>query len=287
MIEDIKGKAKWLKEHIRKNEWISNEEEFSWFNGYYDNNGRRVEGGTGNETRMMLTGQVFTIMSNTANEEQVRSIIKACDNYLYDESVGGYKLNTDFNEVKTDLGRMFGFAYGHKENGAVFSHMAIMYANALYKRGFVEEGFKVIDSLYSHCNKFEISRIYPGVPEYINSRGRGMYHYLTGSASWLILTVLTEMFGVKGDMGDLKLEPKLLLKQFDENYKAAINMTFAERRFHIEYINEASKEFNEYSIKEIYLDNNKYNSENYSVIYKKDIILLDEGKTHNIKVILE
>lgn len=287
LIEDIKGKAKWLKEHIRKNEWISNEEEFSWFNGYYDNNGRRVEGGTGNETRMMLTGQVFTIMSNTANEEQVRSIIKACDNYLYDESVGGYKLNTDFNEVKTDLGRMFGFAYGHKENGAVFSHMAIMYANALYKRGFVEEGFKVIDSLYSHCNKFEISRIYPGVPEYINSRGRGMYHYLTGSASWLILTVLAEMFGVKGDMGDLKLEPKLLLKQFDENYKAAINMTFAERRFHIEYINEASKEFNEYSIKEIYLDNNKYNSENYSVIYKKDIILLDEGKTHNIKVILE
>ena len=165
--------------------------------------------------------------------------------------------------------------------------MAIMYANALYKRGFVEEGFKVIDSLYSHCNKFEISRIYPGVPEYINSRGRGMYHYLTGSASWLILTVLAEMFGVKGDMGDLKLEPKLLLKQFDENYKAAINMTFAERRVHIEYINEASKEFNEYSIKEIYLDNNKYNSENYSVIYKKDIILLDEGKTHNIKVILE
>ena len=150
---------------------------------------------------MMLTGQVFTIMSNTANEEQVRSIIKACDNYLYDESVGGYKLNTDFNEVKTDLGRMFGFAYGHKENGAVFSHMAIMYAN---KRGFVEEGFKVIDSLYSHCNKFEISRIYPGVPEYINSRGRGMYHYLTGSASWLILTVLAEMFGVKGDMWRFK-----------------------------------------------------------------------------------
>lgn len=287
LIEDISVKAKWLKEHIQKNEWISNEEGFNWFNGYYDNNGRRVEGGNGNKTRMMLTGQVFTIMSNTANEDQVRSIIKTCDNYLYDESVGGYKLNTNFNEIKTDLGRMFGFAYGHKENGAVFSHMAIMYANALYKRGFVKEGFKVINSLYRHCNKFEISRIYPGVPEYINSKGRGMYHYLTGSASWLILTVLTEMFGVKGDMGDLRLEPKLLLKQFDENYKSAINMTFAERKIHIEYINEASKEFNEYSIKEIYLDNNKYNFENYPVIYKKDIILLDEGKTHNIKVILE
>lgn len=287
LIEDISVKAKWLKEHIQKNEWISNEEGFGWFNGYYDNNGRRVEGGIGNEARMMLTGQVFTIMSNTANEDQVRSIIKACDNYLYDESVGGYKLNTNFNEIKTDLGRMFGFAYGHKENGAVFSHMAIMYANALYKRGFVKEGFKVIETLYSHCNKFEISRIYPGVPEYINAKGRGMYHYLTGSASWLILTVLTEMFGVKGEIGDLKFEPKLLLKQFDENNKAEINITFAERKLHIEYINENSKEANEYRIKEIYVDNSKYNFENYPVILKKDIILLDEEETHNIKVILE
>lgn len=35
---------------------------------------------------MMLTGQVFTVMSGTATEEQVKSIIKAADNYLYDET---------------------------------------------------------------------------------------------------------------------------------------------------------------------------------------------------------
>ena len=39
---------------------------------------------------------------------------------------------------------MFGFAYGEKENGAVFSHMAVMYANALYKQGFIKEGYKVL-----------------------------------------------------------------------------------------------------------------------------------------------
>ena len=31
---------------------------------------------------------------------------------------------------------MFGFAYGEKENGAVFSHMTVMFAYALYQRGF-------------------------------------------------------------------------------------------------------------------------------------------------------
>lgn len=287
LISNIEEKAKWIKEHIQKNEWITNKEDYSWYNGYYDNNARRVEGDGKSGTRMMLTGQVFTIMSNTATEEQVESIIKAADKYLYDKSVGGYRLNTNFNEVKTDLGRMFGFAYGHKENGAVFSHMAIMYANALYQRGFVEEGFKVIDTLYSQCNNFDISRIYPGVPEYINERGRGMYNYLTGSASWLILTVLSEMFGVKGKMGDLVFEPKILAKQFDNESKASIAMNFAERQLKVEYVNEDNKEYGEYKVSKIYINGQEYKFNGQPVIDRNVITSLDEIVKHTIKVVLK
>ncbi|EKQ57683.1 MULTISPECIES: cellobiose phosphorylase [unclassified Clostridium] len=286
LISNIEGKAEWLKNHIQKNEWIINKEGYRWYNGYYDNNARRVEGDGEHETRMMLTGQVFTIMSSIATEEQVKSIVKAADKYLYDESVGGYRLNTNFNEVKTDLGRMFGFAYGHKENGAVFSHMAIMYANALYQRCFAEEGFKVIDTLYNHCNNFKVSRIYPGVPEYINQKGRGMYHYLTGSASWLILTVLSEMFGVKGEMGDLAFNPKLLEKQFNEENKATIEMTFAERKLRIEYVNDNRKEYGNYSVNKIYINGKEYKFNGKSAINRATIIELDKNGKHIIKIIL-
>lgn len=96
---------------------------------------------------MMLTSQVFTILSKTAENEQVEQICKAADQYLYNEKAGGYRLNTDFGENRMNLGRMFGFAYGHKENGAVFCHMAVMYAYALYSRGFVNEGYRVLDTL--------------------------------------------------------------------------------------------------------------------------------------------
>ena len=147
LIANIEEKAEWLKEHIRKTEWIEFEQD-AWFNGYYDNDGERVEGEFDSGIRMMLTSQVFAIMSETATREQVDRIVKASDKYLYEENMGGYRLNTDFKEVKLNLGRMFGFAYGHKENGAVFSHMAIMYGNALYQRGFAKEGYKVIDSLF-------------------------------------------------------------------------------------------------------------------------------------------
>ena len=265
LIASLQEKAEWMIAHIRQQEWLTNEVGYSWYNGYYDNSGRRVEGDHENGTRMMLTGQVFTIMNGVATTEQTAELVKAVDHYLYDEAVGGYRLNTDFKEVKADLGRMFGFAYGHKENGAVFCHMATMYANALYQRNFVKEGFKVIDTLYKHCADFDKSRIYPGVPEYINDKGRGMYHYLTGTASWLMLTVVTEMFGVKGKLGDLCFEPKLLAEQFDEEGRASICMTFADKAFKVVYINEMHKECGDYTIGEITIDDLCYEAVDYKI----------------------
>lgn len=254
LAADIREKAEWIKKHIRDTEWVSDGEGESWFNGYYDNNGRQVEGVVNGGVRMMLTSQVFTVMTGVADEKQAESIVKAADKYLYDKNIGGYRLNTNFNEVKTDLGRMFGFAYGTKENGAVFCHMETMFANALYRRGFVKEGFKAVNTLYKHCDNTPVSRIYPGVPEYINGRGRGLYHYLTGAASWMLLTVVTEMFGVKGSIGDLELDPKLLKEQFDSEKKAAISLVYAGKPVKVVYYNEADKEYGEYKISSVKLD---------------------------------
>lgn len=285
LANNLMNKASWIREHIRKTEWITDKCGHSWYNGYYDNHGRRVEGDNDKGVRMMLTSQVFPIMSNTATKEQVEKIVAASDAYLYDASVGGYKLNTNFHEIKDDLGRMFGFAYGHKENGAVFSHMAVMYANALYQRGFVAEGYKVISSLYDHCMNFEKSRIYPGIPEYIGGNGRGLYHYLTGSASWLLLTVLTEMFGVKGRLGDLNLSPKLMLEQFDDNLMAEVSLIFAERSIIISYVNKNVKSYGDYSIGEITVDGVLYDEiSEKGIIRREDIMALDELVEHMIVV---
>lgn len=233
LAADLKNMEHWMKETLRKEEWLSGEPGF--FNGYYDNHGRQVEKNTPEEIRMMLTGQVFAVMSGTATEEQIAELLQAADTYLYDEKRGGYSLNTDFHEVKDDLGRMFGFAYGHKENGAVFSHMAVMFGNALYQRGFAEGGYKALDTLYRQAANVEVSKIYPGIPEYFSDRGRGMYHYLTGAASWYLMTVLTQMYGIKGRYGDLCFEPKLLKSQFDADGKATASLTFAGRKLVVTY----------------------------------------------------
>lgn len=250
----LRKMSEWIKENIRKNEWIKTSGGYSWYNGYYDNNGRRVEGETPSGVRMMLTSQVFTVMSGVATDEQTLKITEAADKYLYDEKAGGYRLNTDFKEIKTDLGRMFGFAYGHKENGAVFSHMVVMYAYALYSRNFVKAGYKAVDSLFKHLSNFQKGRVYPGITEYINDKGQGMYHYLTGSASWLLLTVLTQMYGIKGNYGNLMFEPKLLPEQFDNDRKSSVSFVFGNKKFKATYYNEHNKQYGDYRISEIMID---------------------------------
>lgn len=251
LIASLTNKAEWLKEHIRKTEWL----EEGWFNSYYDNSGRAVEGKQEDgSVRMMLTGQVFTIMSGTATPEQAKQIAGNADKYLYDGERGGYCLNTDFHELKTDLGRMFGFAYGHKENGAVFSHMTTMFGNALYKQGVVKSGYKALDTLYRQSADLEKSRIYPGIPEYFSDKGRGLYHYLTGAASWYLLTILTQVMGVKGCYGDLMLEPKLMSQQFDAKGEASVTSLFRGKEITVVYNNRDDADYGEYAIKSCKLD---------------------------------
>lgn len=226
--------SSWIKEHIRQTEWVSTPEG-SFYNGYYDNHSRKLEGVFSTGTRMTLTGQVFPIMSGTATDEQVRQITEAADKLLYQSHAGGYCLNSDFHEVKDDMGRAFGFAYGHKENGAVFAHMAVMYGNALYRRGFIKEGYKAINALYKQSVDFESSCMYPGLPEYFSERGRGMYPYLTGSASWLMMTMVTEVYGVRGEFGDLAIAPKLLDEQLDGMGELGIELMFNGVKLHVKY----------------------------------------------------
>ena len=285
LIENLTHKADWLMEHVRKTEWLSQEDGEGWFNSYYDNHKNVVEGISEKGVRMMLTGQVFAIMSGTATDNQIGQICKSADHYLYDAAIGGYRLNTDFKELKFDMGRMFGFAYGEKENGAVFSHMAVMYANALYKRGFVKEGYKALQTLADTALAFETSKIYPGIPEYFNSEGRGMYHYLTGAASWYMMTMITEVFGVRGEAGDLTIRPKLLKKQFDENKTASIKCWFAGKEFEVTFRNEEEWEAGRYKIGKAACDGEALQiAENGQALLKRERLQFMADGLHRIEV---
>ncbi len=270
VAHDLRIKGHWIFAHIRKQEKITISlpsrgslpagkagaregcSTYTWFNGYYDNRSERVEGEKNGAICMTLTGQVFAVMSGLADPTEIKGVITSVDKFLKDPKLGGYRLNTDFGlRHYLDLGRAFGFAYGTKENGAFFSHMIVMYAYAMYKRGFAREGYKVLQSIYKMATDVKRSKIYPGIPEYFDSEGRGMYHYLTGSASWLVLTQLTQAFGVRGSQGDLVLAPQLVKEEFNKKGIAAVSCQFASKHITVEYHNPKKLDAGAYQITDV------------------------------------
>jgi cellobiose phosphorylase len=281
---DLKVKSVWLKEHIRKTEWLKE----GFFNGYYDNTGRRVEGKKDNITRMILSSQVLAILSGTAEGWRVRKILENTEKYLMDKKLKSYHLNTDFKEEQHNLGRAFSFVYGDKENGAFFNHMIVMFAYALYRQGRVKEGWKALSSIYNLAMHTQRSNIYPCLPEYFNLEGRGMYSYLTGSASWFVLTIRTEVFGIKGKDGNLLIEPKLCPEQFQKNTSIGIDCIFAGKQFKIEFCNPKRLSFGKYNITEAVL--NKHNlilkESPFILIDRKTILGLAQNKVNNLAILL-
>lgn len=254
LAADLREKARWIYHHLIENELVKTCSGDVYFNGYYNNDGQKVDGEFEDGVRMNLTAQVFTAMFGLASEEQVHQGYIACKKYLKDPNTGGYRLNTPLGPNKLNFGRGFAFAYGEKENGATFCHMAVMYMNALYSRHFVHEAYEVFKSLYDLSSGISTASIYPGIPEYFNAAGKGLYHYLTGSASWLLLTVLTQMYGVRGDYGDLVLEPKLTAEQFDARGKASVKTTFRGKKIQVRYNNPKKLDYGQYTIEKVELN---------------------------------
>jgi cellobiose phosphorylase len=279
LIVNLKAKSEWMMRHIRAKEWLKE----GFFNGYYDNKCKRVDGKKGKLLRMTLASQVFPIISEVADENQIKDILKSSRRYLLDKEFRGYRLNTDFKEEQHDLGRAFSFAYGEKENGSFFNHMVVMFAFALYKRGFTHEGWEVLSSIFRMAQDSATSKIYPCLPEYFNSEGRGMYSYLTGSASWFALTLLTEVFGVKGRDGDLYIEPKLDAQNFRNSTSLTVMRNFAGIRLKVKFINPRKLAYPRYRIVKVSLNSHSLNLlQGKTVIIKRSLLVKLAQKPLNI-----
>ncbi|MCX5665683.1 MAG: cellobiose phosphorylase [Candidatus Omnitrophica bacterium] len=284
LADDLKRKSVWMAGHIRKTEWLKE----GFFNGYYNDDGKRVEGTDRGTVNMMLPSQVFPIMAGVADKQQIADILKSANYHLSDKEKGAFHLNTDFGKELQRLGRAFSFTYGEKENGAFFNHMTVMFAYALYRRGYAREAWCVLSSIYNMAVNTVKSKIYPCLPEYFNLEGRGMYCYLTGSASWFLLTLLTQVFGVKGADGDLLIEPKLCREQFEMSRTISICRTFAGRKLRVNFTNPKRLDWGGYKIVKARLNADDLpGCGSGSIIIRRGLILkLRAGRINSIDIVL-
>jgi cellobiose phosphorylase len=215
------------------------------YQSYIDNDGKDPD----HHGTLSLTGQTMALLSQTPSLSQAKQVAKTTKDLLFEKEVGGYHLNSNYHQILTNMGRAYGFAYGHKENGAIFSHMVMMYAYGLYQYNLVSFGREALMTLLKRAQDKE-SKVPLGIPEYFTDRGIGKYLYLTGSAAWLLKLLRTEIFGIQFNQGELFLEPKLSKDDFI-NGVASIDTYLHERLTKISYFNPKQLDYNQYTIKQI------------------------------------
>ena len=96
---------------------------------------------------------------------------------------------------------------------------------------------------------------------------------------------LTQAFGVRGQMGDLALFPKLVLEQFDSEGKASVKTWFADRRLHVTYLNPDRLEYDSYKVVRVRLNEQELHLDSSSdgcLIPRKIIAALDPNQNHEI-----
>ena len=255
LIKDLLIKSDSVIQHIRSEEWITTTDGQSFFNGHYDNDAVRVHGDHPLGVRMDLTSQVMPTMFEVATDEQIKKIYDSVKFYLKDSGSPGLRLCTDFKELKLNLGRITGFVYGNKEHGSKWMQQNIMFMYGLYKRNFVREGYEVFRDVFSLCTNSAIAKIFPGIPSYFDSENHGAYAYLTGSSTWLLLTITTQVFGIRGESGNLCLEPKLVKDQFGNGNSVEISCTFRNLRLRIVYQNKDQEDWGSYKIGKLKINN--------------------------------
>ena len=259
LIADLREKAAHMVEHIRNNEWITTSEGYGFFNGHYDNDGFPVHGDTNDGVRMDLTSQVMPVMCGVAGDEQISEMLRSSKKYLKDPESPGLRLCTDFKRLNLSIGRITGFTYGYKEHGSKWSQQNIMLIYGLYKRGFVKQGFEIFRDILQLSTDSSTALIFPGIPSYFEPGDRGAYAYLTGSSTWLLLTLTTQIFGVDGRFGDLLLQPRLDHSFFDGSGRASISRNFRDLRIHVQYQNHHKLSYPDYMISQVIINGRQLN----------------------------
>ena len=232
---DLKAKSAHIQEHLQQNEWLETSKGFGFFNGHYNNLSQAIHGQFTQSVSIDLASQAIPLISGTATEAQTKAIWQSVNHFLKDENSAGLRLCSPFPELDLNIGRITGFVFGYKEHGSKWLQQNIMLAFGLLKAGFAEAGNSLLKDVYELCVDSSKSLIFPGIPSFLEPGDRGAYAYLTGSSAWMMLTLTTQIFGVQGYFGDLKIKPQIGDFLFDDQNQVNISLPFQDLKLNITF----------------------------------------------------
>ncbi len=192
------------------------------------------------EANMWLNPQSWSIISRFANDEQAE---KAMDSVyeILNTPYGAKLLEPPYKEHYFDGALMHIFNYDTKENGGIFSQSQgwLILAEALMGRGDRAFEYFMETSPAAMNDKSEIRMMEPYVHgQFTESKaspfeGRSHVHWLTGTASTVMVGCVEGICGIRPDLNGILISPSIPSKW--DGFK--INKIFRDKKLDIEIKN--------------------------------------------------
>ena len=177
-----------------------------YLRGFYDD-GRPLGAPDSKECEIDLLTQSFACICGCDTDRARKSMQLACD-MLWDREARIIKLFTPaFTGNDDDPGYIRGYCDGIRENGGQYTHASLWAVWALFCTGEHSKAYEMLCDINPivRCRDKRIAKIYATEPYalcgdvYSNPkhRGRGGWSLYTGSASWFVRIILSQLIGYK------------------------------------------------------------------------------------------
>lgn len=249
-VAAYRERAKELKTSVNENCWDG-----EWFVRAFKDNGSPVGVKGQKEGYIWINSQTWAAISGISTPERLNSCMDAVEEHMGSEH-GLTNLAPAFTKVDEEIGLITRFRAGWKENAATFSHASSfnVVGRAMLGRGAdAVDLFKRLLPLHKDADQYMMEPyVYsqfcagPSTPEH----GRGAYHWLTGTAAWMLRAMSDYICGVHPEFDGLRIAPAV-----DPSWKEfSIKRTFRGAEYTVNFSNPNSVES---GVKELYLDGEK------------------------------
>lgn len=216
---EMRGASKELADAINQHGWDEKEQ---YYIRAYDDDGVPVGSSDGpaedkGELRIFLNPQSWSVISGVADAKRAEAAVAA----VYRELDVGYGVVLSYPQstfLKPRIGQMSIMTPGFYENGSVYTHGNCFWSAALGMAGLGDQAWDAMRTVFPDTDNkpntdtepFVIPNMYIG-PVVKRRMQRSLYlsGWRTGSASWLYLTAIEWILGVRAELDALVIDPQL------------------------------------------------------------------------------
>jgi len=188
-----------------------------WYRRAFADDGRIIGGRESTECRIDAISQAWAVLSGAAPAIRANQAMRMAMERLYDPGHGIMALlEKPFGPGNPPVGYIQGYVPGIRENGGQYTHAALWMTAAWARLGNGRQSWRLWQSLtpQRHSRTEKEASLYQGEPYLVAADiathpqhlGRAGWTGYTGSASWMLVTGLESILGIrkKGDFLELR-----------------------------------------------------------------------------------